>query len=161
MCQPYWRGGGADGVPCPPHGASCKRVAQPEPRWGWHGQGGAQLASSASAAWPDDGRAGAVRRPQGMGLTSLLRQRTAELSGIVNGIDPAEWDPRTDPYIPRNYHEGAPTQRLTQPASACLRVHVLGWRRHTRCRAIWAIPPLLFAHLCIMIRPKLNYMVCY
>ncbi|KAG2499011.1 hypothetical protein HYH03_003197 [Edaphochlamys debaryana] len=43
----------------------------------------------------------------GMGLTRLLRQRAAELRGIVNGIDTAEWDPRTDPYLPRNYHEGS------------------------------------------------------
>ncbi|KAG2439232.1 hypothetical protein HXX76_004594 [Chlamydomonas incerta] len=44
---------------------------------------------------------------QGMGLTSLLRQRMGDLLGIVNGIDVGEWDPRTDPYIPRNYHEGS------------------------------------------------------
>ncbi len=42
----------------------------------------------------------------GMGLSSLLRQRSADLRGIVNGIDTKEWDPRTDPYIPHNYHEG-------------------------------------------------------
>jgi glycogen synthase len=52
------------------------------------------------------GSAAAVGEDHGMGLGALLRQRVAALSGIVNGIDAAEWDPRTDPYIPRNYHEG-------------------------------------------------------
>ena len=39
----------------------------------------------------------------GMGLDGLLRSRGAEVSGILNGIDTAEWDPATDPRLPRNY----------------------------------------------------------
>ncbi|GIL71026.1 hypothetical protein Vretifemale_1669 [Volvox reticuliferus] len=53
------------------------------------------------------GRGRCDREDHGMGLGSLLRQRAADLSGIVNGIDTSEWDPRTDPYLPRNYHEGS------------------------------------------------------
>ncbi|GIL46717.1 hypothetical protein Vafri_3634, partial [Volvox africanus] len=57
------------------------------------------------------GKVGATGRggneDHGMGLGSLLQQRAADLSGIVNGIDTSEWDPRTDPYLPRNYHEGS------------------------------------------------------
>lgn len=39
----------------------------------------------------------------GMGLQSLLRARKETLVGILNGVDYAEWDPRSDPLIPANY----------------------------------------------------------
>ena len=39
----------------------------------------------------------------GMGLDSLLRQRRADLVGILNGVDYAQWSPQTDPYIPYHY----------------------------------------------------------
>ena len=39
----------------------------------------------------------------GMGLDGLLRERTAVLSGILNGIDTDVWDPRTDPYLAMPY----------------------------------------------------------
>lgn len=39
----------------------------------------------------------------GHGLQGLLRTRDADLYGILNGIDPEIWDPRTDPQIPANY----------------------------------------------------------
>jgi len=35
----------------------------------------------------------------GMGLGGLLRGRSAILSGILNGIDTAVWNPKTDPHI--------------------------------------------------------------
>ncbi|GLC74455.1 hypothetical protein PLESTF_001514700 [Pleodorina starrii] len=63
---------------------------------------GAVVAGGASG-----GGGGGRVEDHGMGLGSLLRQRAAELAGIVNGIDTGEWDPRTDPYLPRNYHEGS------------------------------------------------------
>jgi starch synthase len=40
---------------------------------------------------------------QGFGLDPLLRERSGALVGIVNGIDPEEWDPRTDPHLPVTY----------------------------------------------------------
>ena len=40
---------------------------------------------------------------QGMGLQGLLRHRRDDLSGILNGIDTAAWDPEHDPYLARNY----------------------------------------------------------
>jgi starch synthase len=40
---------------------------------------------------------------QGCGLDGLLRERSAHLSGILNGIDAATWDPARDPLIPENY----------------------------------------------------------
>jgi starch synthase len=41
----------------------------------------------------------------GCGLEGVLASRTNVLTGIVNGIDAAVWNPRTDPHIPRPYSE--------------------------------------------------------
>jgi starch synthase len=40
---------------------------------------------------------------QGCGMDGLLRSRAGALSGILNGVDPAEWNPATDSRIPANY----------------------------------------------------------
>lgn len=39
----------------------------------------------------------------GYGLEGVLRNRAADLYGIVNGIDYDEWNPETDPLIPAHY----------------------------------------------------------
>ena len=39
----------------------------------------------------------------GWGLEGVVRDRAADLYGILNGVDYDEWDPRTDPLIPANY----------------------------------------------------------
>jgi starch synthase len=39
----------------------------------------------------------------GYGLDGVLRHRSADLVGILNGVDYEEWDPRVDPHIARNY----------------------------------------------------------
>jgi len=39
----------------------------------------------------------------GAGLHGLLQHRRAHLSGILNGIDTAAWNPARDPYLARNY----------------------------------------------------------
>ena len=39
----------------------------------------------------------------GMGMQELLRTRSADLVGIVNGVDYGEWDPASDPQIPHHY----------------------------------------------------------
>jgi starch synthase len=47
-----------------------------------------------------------IQTPQfGAGLDPLLRYRASrsELHGIVNGIDPALWNPETDPHVARNF----------------------------------------------------------
>jgi len=39
----------------------------------------------------------------GFGLQGILRMRSADLIGILNGIDPEIWNPETDRLIPHNY----------------------------------------------------------
>lgn len=39
----------------------------------------------------------------GMGLQEDLRLRASSLSGILNGVDYDDWDPRWDRYLPKNY----------------------------------------------------------
>jgi starch synthase len=39
----------------------------------------------------------------GMGLDDTLRARRQDLSGILNGVDYAEWDPRIDRYLPSHF----------------------------------------------------------
>ncbi|NDC53808.1 MAG: glycogen synthase GlgA [Planctomycetia bacterium] len=41
--------------------------------------------------------------PGGCGLDGVLAVRSDAITGIVNGIDTAAWDPATDPYLPRGY----------------------------------------------------------
>ena len=40
---------------------------------------------------------------QGCGMDGLLRARSGALSGILNGVDPAEWSPAADPRIAERY----------------------------------------------------------
>jgi len=39
----------------------------------------------------------------GCALDGLLRQRQSRLFGILNGVDSEDWDPATDPLLPRNF----------------------------------------------------------
>lgn len=39
----------------------------------------------------------------GDGLDGVLRDRSADLTGILNGIDPDEWSPSVDPHLPARY----------------------------------------------------------
>ena len=40
---------------------------------------------------------------QGFGLDGVLRMRQDDLHGIINGIDPVEWNPMNDPLLPAVY----------------------------------------------------------
>jgi starch synthase len=45
-----------------------------------------------------------IQTPElGLGLDGLLRHRHESLSGILNGINPSEWDPAIDPHIAQRY----------------------------------------------------------
>ncbi len=39
----------------------------------------------------------------GFGLQGLLKSRSNDLTGILNGIDTEEWNPATDVHLPKNY----------------------------------------------------------
>ncbi len=43
----------------------------------------------------------------GAGLRDVLAARRGDLLGILNGIDPEEWNPQTDPHIPATYSRDA------------------------------------------------------
>jgi starch synthase len=39
----------------------------------------------------------------GCGLDGVVQARAEDLSGLINGIDPAQWDPATDALLPANF----------------------------------------------------------
>ncbi|MGA2564215.1 MAG: glycogen synthase [Steroidobacteraceae bacterium] len=43
----------------------------------------------------------------GMGLEGLLRTRSADVVGILNGVDYDDWDPRHDHYLPQHFDAGS------------------------------------------------------
>jgi starch synthase len=45
-----------------------------------------------------------IQTPEfGAGLEGLLRRRSGDLVGILNGVDPRVWDPASDAHLPRPY----------------------------------------------------------
>jgi len=63
---------------------------------------GIQFADAITTVSP--GYAQEIQTPEyGCGLDGDLRARCAILSGILNGIDTAVWNPQTDPFIPAHY----------------------------------------------------------
>jgi len=53
---------------------------------------------------PTYGREIQGSREYGYGLEGVLRERSRDVAGILNGIDDRAWDPATDPLIPLNYN---------------------------------------------------------
>jgi len=47
-----------------------------------------------------------LAEPLGMGLQGALRARADGVTGILNGVDYDQWDPRHDPYIPAHFGAG-------------------------------------------------------
>lgn len=55
-----------------------------------------------------------ILRPEfGMGLEGLIAQRANSVSGIVNGIDPAVWNPEHDAALPARYSPRTLARRAT------------------------------------------------
>ena len=48
------------------------------------------------------------REPLGMGMQGLLADRASRLTGILNGIDTADWNPSSDLHLPCEYSSRAP-----------------------------------------------------
>ena len=73
----------------------------------YHGQisfmkGGLHFADRITTVSPTYARE--IQGPeQGCGLDGLLRRRSAELSGILNGVDDAVWNPAQDATLPARY----------------------------------------------------------
>ncbi len=57
----------------------------------------------------------------GMGLDGLLRQRAHVLTGILNGIDDAVWNPATDPHLPAPFDAKRLQRRAANKAALQLR----------------------------------------
>ena len=53
----------------------------------------------------------------GMGLGGLLRERTGDLRGILNGLDTSVWNPRTDPHIAERYDADRLQNRIINKAA--------------------------------------------
>jgi starch synthase len=47
--------------------------------------------------------------PLGMGMQGLLAQRSGRLTGILNGIDAAEWNPSSDLHLAAEFSQRAPS----------------------------------------------------
>ncbi|MCC6125454.1 MAG: glycogen synthase GlgA [Pirellulales bacterium] len=62
--------------------------------------------------------------PLGCGLEGILQFRRDVLSGILNGIDPDEWNPATDPHLPARYD--AENYRRMKPICKAALQHELG-----------------------------------
>jgi len=45
-----------------------------------------------------------IQTPEfGFGFDGILRNRAADIAGILNGIDTSQWDPLRDPFLPHHY----------------------------------------------------------
>jgi starch synthase len=59
-----------------------------------------------------------IRTPAfGWGMEGILQARAAHLSGIVNGIDTAIWNPENDPHIACNYTAGSLNRKAQNKAA--------------------------------------------
>ena len=59
-----------------------------------------------------------IQTPEfGAGLDGLLRQRRADLSGILNGIDDSEWDPARDRFLVKPYTVRQPRGKSANKAA--------------------------------------------
>lgn len=66
-----------------------------------------------------------MRPAEGQGLDGLLRTRSADLSGIVNGIDTKEWNPATDALLPARFSHPAARRRGRNKAALQQRLGLL------------------------------------
>jgi starch synthase len=57
----------------------------------------------------------------GFGFDGILRRRRDDLSGILNGIDTREWDPASDPALPKPYSAGDLSGKAASKAEVLVR----------------------------------------
>lgn len=68
-------------------------------------KGGVQFSELLSTVSPQHARE-IQTKELGFGFDGVVRARAADLSGILNGVDYDEWDPRIDRYIAASYSAG-------------------------------------------------------
>jgi starch synthase len=67
-----------------------------------------------------------IQTPEhGFGFDGILRRRSADLTGILNGIDATQWNPMTDPFLPEPY---GPDNLSAKRASKCAVLEALEMR---------------------------------
>jgi len=72
-----------------------------------------------------------IQTPElGFGFDGILRERRADLVGILNGIDTQEWDPERDPLLPRPYNAANLAGKAVAKADVLARYHLPV--KHTR-----------------------------
>jgi len=92
--------------------ASLFELGLPDAAWSMHGvefygylsflKAGLQHADAITTVSP--GYAREIQTDaEGMGMAGLLRHRSGQLTGILNGIDTALWNPATDPHLEQAY----------------------------------------------------------
>jgi starch synthase len=66
-----------------------------------------------------------IQTPEfGFGLDGLLRHRRDALTGILNGIDAAAWNPATDAHLPRRYDESSLDAKATNKTALQRRMNL-------------------------------------
>ncbi|HYQ47928.1 MAG TPA: glycogen/starch synthase, partial [Thermodesulfovibrionales bacterium] len=63
---------------------------------------------------------------QGFGLDGILRMRKSDLYGIINGIDPVEWDPAGDTLLPATYTSDDLSGKQKCKVSFCRKARITG-----------------------------------
>jgi len=92
--------------------ASLFELGLPDAAWGMDGveyygylsflKAGLQHANAITTVSPSYARE-IQTDAEGMGMAGLLRHRSEQLSGILNGIDTKVWDPGSDPWLHQTY----------------------------------------------------------
>ncbi len=72
----------------------------------------------------------------GAGLAGLLRTRAAVLSGILNGLDPAYWDPAHDPHLAVPFGPGRLTRRARNKAALQARMGLIARQDALLCGVV-------------------------
>ena len=66
-----------------------------------------------------------IQTPEfGMGMDELLRTRSADLVGIVNGVDYGDWNPGADPLIPHHFEAGNTAGKAKMKAALLSRMQL-------------------------------------
>jgi starch synthase len=60
-----------------------------------------------------------LRPESGMGMDGVLRQRASRFVGIVNGVDPKQWDPASDGCLPSRYSIESASEGKRDNKRAC------------------------------------------